>query len=159
MSGFSESKLPDFTLSCYASKYTQLRDFSGRWLVMYFYPKDNTSGCSRQARDFSLMYKDFVKHKISLVGVSRDSIVSHEKFATNLAIPYPLVSDIDGELCRYFDVLKEKSMYGRKYVGIERSTFIISPQQEVVAEFRKVKVPGHADEIFSTCLDYAGVAV
>lgn len=154
MSVLDESIVKDFQLSCSDANITKLSDYKGHWLVLYFYPKDNTSGCTKQATEFSAMYAKFKQHKIHVVGVSRDSLKSHDKFIEKLGIPFPLLADESGELSRYFDVLKEKSMYGRKYIGIERSTFIINPQFEVVAEFRKVKVPGHAEEMLATVLDY-----
>ncbi len=129
------------------STMTNLSDCLDQWLVLYFYPKDNTSGCSLQAEDFTTALPQFNQLGAKVVGVSRDSLKSHEKFIEKLSIGYPLITDPDEKLCQYFDVMKEKSMYGRKYMGIERSTFIIDPKGVLRHEWRKVKVKGHIDEV------------
>ena len=129
------------------SAMTNLSDCLDQWLVLYFYPKDNTSGCSLQAEDFTASLHQFEQLGAKVVGVSRDSLKSHEKFIEKLSIGYPLITDPDEKLCQYFDVMKEKSMYGRKYMGIERSTFIIDPKGVLRHEWRKVKVKGHIDDV------------
>ena len=129
------------------SAMTNLSDCLGQWLVLYFYPKDNTSGCSLQAEDFTASLHQFEQLGAKVVGVSRDSLKSHEKFIEKLSIGYPLITDPDEKLCQYFDVMKEKSMYGKKYMGVERSTFIIDPKGVLRHEWRKVKVKGHIDEV------------
>ena len=129
------------------SAMTNLSDCLDQWLVLYFYPKDNTSGCSLQAEDFTTALHQFDQLGAKVVGVSRDSLKSHEKFIEKLSIGYPLITDPDEKLCQYFDVMKEKSMYGKKYMGVERSTFIIDPKGVLRHEWRKVKVKGHIDEV------------
>ena len=129
------------------SAMTNLSDCLGQWLVLYFYPKDNTSGCSLQAEDFTTALHQFDQLGAKVVGVSRDSLKSHEKFIEKLSIGYPLITDPDEKLCQYFDVMKEKSMYGKKYMGVERSTFIIDPKGVLRHEWRKVKVKSHIDEV------------
>ncbi|BBH52767.1 thioredoxin-dependent thiol peroxidase [Fluviispira sanaruensis] len=127
-----------------------LADFSGNWLVLYFYPKDMTSGCTTEAQDFQSHAKKFSSLECQIVGVSKDSCLSHKKFTEKENLKFTLLSDSEGKLCEAFAVWKEKSMYGKKYMGIERSTFIIDPKGTVVAEWRKVKVPQHVDEVFKT---------
>ena len=129
------------------STMTNLSDCLDQWLVLYFYPKDSTSGCSLQAEDFTASLSQFDQLGAKVVGVSRDSLKSHEKFIEKLSIGYPLITDPDEKLCQYFDVMKEKSMYGKKYMGVERSTFIIDPKGVLRHEWRKVKVKGHIDEV------------
>ncbi|MAR84310.1 MAG: peroxiredoxin [Legionellales bacterium] len=129
------------------SSLSNLTDCLDQWLVIYFYPKDNTSGCSLQAEDFTKALPQFDQLGAKVVGVSRDSLKSHEKFIEKLSIGYPLITDPDEKLCLYFDVMKEKSMYGRKYMGIERSTFIIDPKGVLRHVWRKVKVKGHIDDV------------
>ncbi|WP_186648769.1 thioredoxin-dependent thiol peroxidase [Fluviispira vulneris] len=127
-----------------------LSDFSGNWLVLYFYPKDMTSGCTTEAQDFQSQAKKFSSLNCQIVGVSKDSCLSHKKFTEKENLKFTLLSDSDGKFCEAFAVWKEKSMYGKKYMGIERSTFIIDPKGNVVAEWRKVKVAQHVDEVFKT---------
>jgi thioredoxin-dependent peroxiredoxin len=154
MSTAQETKLENFSLEATNSSITQMQDFAGSWLVIYFYPKDSTSGCTQQAKDFSEYYGKMQRRKVNLIGVSKDSLSSHYKFSEKFAISYPLIADVEQKLCKYFDVIKEKSMYGRKYMGIERSTFIINPDQEIVAEYRRVKVPGHAKDVWDACQEF-----
>ena len=129
------------------SSLSNLTDCLHQWLVLYFYPKDSTSGCSLQAEDFTKALPQFDQLGTRVVGVSRDTLKSHEKFIEKLSIGYPLITDPDEKLCQYFDVMKEKSMYGRKYMGIERSTFIIDSKGVLRHEWRKVKVKGHIDDV------------
>lgn len=123
-----------------------LADFLGKKLVLYFYPKDNTSGCTKQACDFNENLKAFEKLKCNVVGVSKDSYKSHDNFSKKFDLRFPLISD-DGSFSQAFGVWVEKSMYGRKYFGIERSTFLIDEKGFVEKIWRKVKVPGHVDEV------------
>jgi peroxiredoxin Q/BCP len=115
--------------------------------VIYFYPKDMTSGCTRESQDFRDLYSAFRKAGVDIVGVSRDSVKSHDKFTEKEKLPFPLLADEDERLCKLFDVIHEKSLYGRKYLGIERSTFLLDGTGVLRREWRKVKVPGHAEEV------------
>ncbi len=124
----------------------------GKTVVLYFYPKDLTSGCTQEACDFKEAWGTLRQLGIPLLGVSKDSIKSHQKFKTQHGLPFPLLSDPEGKLCQAYGVWKEKSMYGRKYMGIERSTFIIGPQGQVLASFRGVKVPGHVKQVLQVLL-------
>jgi thioredoxin-dependent peroxiredoxin len=119
----------------------------GKALVLYFYPKDMTSGCSVEARDFRDLRDKFRRAGAMVVGVSRDSLQSHDRFRDKESLPFHLLSDPDERLCRQFDVIREKSLYGRKFLGIERSTFLIDGQGVLRREWRKVKVAGHAQEV------------
>ncbi len=121
-----------------------LRSLRGKFVVVYFYPKDSTTGCTREAQDFRDLYKGFVKKGASVLGVSRDSLKSHDGFRAKQALPFALVSDTDESWCRAFDVIHEKVLYGRRYLGVVRSTFLIGPEGRLRREWRGVKVPGHA---------------
>ncbi|MGY3039268.1 peroxiredoxin Q/BCP [Rhodanobacter sp. TND4EL1] len=122
----------------------KLADLKGQWVVVYFYPKDSTPGCTTEAKDFRDLYLTFRKRNAQIVGVSRDSQKSHANFATKQELPFPLVSDPDEIWCRAFDVIHEKMLYGKRFMGIVRSTFLINPDGKLAAEWRGVKVPGHA---------------
>jgi thioredoxin-dependent peroxiredoxin len=124
-----------------------LKDYAGHWLILYFYPKDSTPGCTQEGRDFRDMYPQFQALGALIFGISRDSIQSHENFKQKEAFPFDLISDSHEDLCNTFDVIKEKNMYGKKVMGIERSTFIINPQGEIAYEWRGVKVPGHVQAV------------
>jgi peroxiredoxin Q/BCP len=124
-----------------------LGDYAGRWLVLYFYPKDSTPGCTTEGLDFNALLPKFGKLGAAVLGVSRDSMKSHDSFCAKQGFGFPLVSDADEALCQAFGVIKEKNMYGRKVLGIERSTFLISPDSRIAAEWRGVKVPGHAEAV------------
>ena len=119
----------------------------GRPLVLYFYPKDDTSGCTREAQDFTALADDFASAGVRVVGVSRDSMARHEKFIGKYGLAVPLASDEDGRISDAFGTWVQKSMYGRKYMGMERATFLIGADGRVLREWRKVKVPGHAEEV------------
>ena len=119
----------------------------GQPLVLYFYPKDDTSGCTREAQDFTELASDYKKAAVKVVGVSRDPMKKHEKFISKYDLAVPLASDEDGKISEAFGTWVEKSMYGRKYMGMERATFLIGPDGKVVRAWRKVKVPGHAQEV------------
>ncbi|TCO41905.1 peroxiredoxin [Dokdonella fugitiva] len=121
-----------------------LADFRGQAVVVYFYPKDNTPGCTNEAHGFRDLYKQFRKAGCEIVGVSRDSSASHAKFRDKHALPFPLVADTDETWCNAFGVLGEKTLYGRKFVGVIRSTFLVDAEGTLVEEWRNVRVPGHA---------------
>jgi peroxiredoxin Q/BCP len=123
-----------------------LSDFRGKTVVLYFYPKDNTPGCTAEACDFRDRHEEFADLDVVILGVSRDPVASHQKFAVKHGLPFLLLSDVDEEVCRKYDVLKEKTMFGKKVMGIERSTFIIDREGRIVKVYRKVKVPGHVEE-------------
>ncbi len=122
----------------------------GRPLVLYFYPKDDTSGCTREAQDFTALAKDFEKAGVNIIGVSRDPMKKHEKFIDKYVLSVPLASDEDGRISDAFGTWVQKSMYGRKYMGMERATFLIGADGRVLEAWRKVKVPGHAQEVLET---------
>ena len=125
----------------------RLSDHTGRWLVLYFYPKDNTPGCTTEGIDFNALLPKFRKLGAEVLGVSRDSLKSHQNFCAKQGFGFELVSDPDETLCNAFEVIKEKQLYGRKYIGIERSTFLIDPESRVAQSWRGVKVPGHAQAV------------
>ncbi|HET6396717.1 MAG TPA: peroxiredoxin [Pseudoxanthomonas sp.] len=124
-----------------------LADYAGQWLVLYFYPKDSTPGCTTEGLDFNALLPQFRRNGAAVLGVSRDSVRSHDNFCARQGFRFPLVSDADEALCRAFDVIREKNMYGRKVLGIERSTFLIDPEGRVARAWRGVKVPGHAQAV------------
>jgi thioredoxin-dependent peroxiredoxin len=141
------AKPADFTLPVTGGSSWRLKEAAGEKLVIYFYPKDMTSGCTLESQDFRDRYAKFRKAGVQIVGVSRDSVASHEKFKAKEKLPFELLSDADEKLCKAFDVIKEKTLYGRKYLGIERSTFLLDAAGVLRREWRKVKVPGHAEEV------------
>ena len=141
-------RAPDLTLSTSTGETVRLSS-PGKPLVLYFYPKDDTSGCTREAEDFTALASDFGKAGAAVVGVSRDPMKKHEKFIDKYELKVPLASDEDGRISDAFGTWVQKSMYGRKYMGMERSTFLIGPDGKVLKEWRKVKVPGHADEVLA----------
>ena len=124
-----------------------LDDFKGSNLVLYFYPKDNTPGCTLEGQDFRDRHGDFREADTAILGVSRDSVRTHENFRAKQGFPFDLLSDADETLCKQFDVIREKNMYGRKVLGVERSTFLIDAQGVLRREWRKVRVKGHVDEV------------
>lgn len=140
------SPIPAFRAASTGGKIDSA-DLKGRKLVLYFYPKDNTPGCTRQGADFRDRHDAFVRAGAVVLGVSRDSLKSHASFRSKLQFPFELVSDADEALCRAFDVLREKMLYGRKVRGIERSTFVFDADGRLVREWRGVRVPGHVDEV------------
>ena len=140
-------KAPKFSLPSTTGDRFSLADTRGSNLVIYFYPRDNTSGCTREAQDFRELHGAFRKAKTVIVGISPDSIESHHKFKTKFKLPFALLSDEDRKICELFDVIHEKSMYGRKFMGVERSTFLIDADGQLRREWRKVKVDGHAAEV------------
>jgi thioredoxin-dependent peroxiredoxin len=140
-------KVPDFSIPATGETSFRLSDHKGQPVVLYFYPKDNTPGCTTEGQQFRDFHKQFAKLGAIVVGVSRDSVKSHEGFKVKMGFPFPLLSDADEKLCALFDVIRMKNMYGKQVRGIERSTFLIGPDGKLVREWRKVKVDGHAAEV------------
>jgi peroxiredoxin Q/BCP len=140
-------KVPDFTVPMTGGKEWSLADAKGEKVVIYFYPKDMTTGCTKESQDFRDLHAAFRKAKVRVLGISRDSLKSHDRFREKEKLPFELLSDADEKVCRIFDVIKEKSLYGRKYMGIDRSTFLIDAAGVLRREWRGVKVPGHAEEV------------
>lgn len=140
------SKVPSLKAATSAGGTIDLGAPGGR-LVLYFYPKDDTSGCTREAQDFTALADDFARAGVKVVGVSRDPMKKHNKFIEKYDLKVPLISDEEGKISDAFGTWVEKSMYGRKYMGMERSTFLIGADGKVVREWRKVKVPGHVEEV------------
>ncbi|MGI8560184.1 MAG: peroxiredoxin [Luteimonas sp.] len=134
-------------LALSGGKTAKLSDHAGRWLMLYFYPKDSTPGCTTEGREFNALLPKIRKLGAEVLGVSRDSVKSHDNFCAGQGFAFHLVSDVDEALCAAFDVIKEKNMYGRKVLGIERSTFLLDPGGRIAAAWRKVKVPGHAQAV------------
>jgi len=142
-------KVPSFTGAVDDGMKIKSKDLLGSPFVLYFYPKDDTPGCTLEGHDFRDRFADFKKLGVRVIGVSRDSLASHTKFKAKHALPFELISDPDEVLCRQFDVIKEKNMYGRKVVGIERSTFLVDAKGVLRNEWRKVKVKGHVAEVLA----------
>ena len=143
------AKAPDFSLPDHDGKPVTWESFKGKQVVLYFYPKDDTSGCTKEACDFRDSLTPLTKAGAVVVGVSKDGKAAHQKFIAKYELPFTLLSDEDAAICTAYGVYKEKSMYGRKYMGIERSTFVIDASGRIKAMFRKVKVPGHVDEVLA----------
>ncbi len=141
--------VPDFSAVATGDREIHLADLRGKYVVLYFYPKDDTPGCTREGGDFRDHYPEFRELGAEVFGVSRDSLKTHENFKARQGFPFDLISDPEGKLCRLFGVLKPKKMFGREYLGIERSTFLIGPEGKLAAEWRKVKVKGHVDEVLA----------
>lgn len=139
--------IPDLTVATTQNDALSLRSLKGKNLIMYFYPKDSTPGCTTQGQNFRDAYADFQAANTEILGVSRESIRSHQNFINKQEFPFDLISDPDEVLCKAMDVIKEKSMYGKTYLGIERSTFIFSADGKLAHEIRKVKVKGHVDAV------------
>lgn len=137
----------NFKAAATGDKTIELKELRGRNVVLYFYPKDSTPGCTTEGRDFSALHNKFQRQQTTIFGVSRDSIASHEKFKDKQNFKFDLISDPDGKLCEKFDVIKLKKLYGREFMGIERSTFLIDADGKLRKEWRKVKVAGHAEEV------------
>jgi peroxiredoxin Q/BCP len=140
-------KLPKLTLPASGGSTIDLTSFKGKPLVVYFYPKDNTPGCTQEGTDFRDLYKQFQKAGAEIFGVSRDSVRSHENFVEKFKFPFTLLSDAEEVACKAFDTIREKSLYGRKYMGVDRSTFLFDKAGVLRREWRAVKVKGHAYEV------------
>ena len=139
-----------FPFSATSGLQATLDDYRGKWLVLYFYPKDATPGCTTESQDFRDQYLQFAHLNAELFGISRDSLKSHENFKAKQQLPFELISDADEQICQQFDVIKMKSMYGKQVRGIERSTFIIDPQGKLRHAWRKVNVKEHVAEVITT---------
>ena len=146
-------KCPSFKGECTSNKTFSNKDFLGKNLVIYFYPKDSTPGCTSEGQDFRDKYKEFRKFNTEILGVSRESIKSHENFKLKQSFPFELLSDPEEKVCKAFDVMKLKSMYGREYIGVDRSTFLVSSDGKVIREWRNVKVKDHVNEVFNSVKD------
>ncbi len=141
---------PEIRLPATGGQQLAPSDFSGKWLVVYFYPKDSTPGCTTEGQDFRDHHSEFLALGCSVLGVSRDGIKAHENFKAKQAFPFELLSDQEEQLCQAFDVIKEKKLYGKVHMGIERSTFLFGPDGSLRQTWRKVKVPGHVAEVLAT---------
>ena len=139
--------LPPSTAFVFKDGEKTAQSFLGKKLVVYFYPKDDTPGCTTEAKDFTALADDFAAANCVIVGVSKDTLSQHQKFCDKHALRIPLASDEHGSLCQLFDVWKERSMYGKKFMGIERSTFVFDTKGQLTHEWRKVKVPDHAAQV------------
>jgi thioredoxin-dependent peroxiredoxin len=140
---------PDFTLPRDGGGEMSLADFTGKKLVLYFYPKDDTSGCTMEAQDFNRLAGDFAAEGVAVVGASPDPVKQHDKFREKYELTFPLLADESKQVLQAYGVWVEKSMYGRTYMGVERSTFLIGPDGGIARAWRKVKVPGHAEEVLA----------
>ena len=140
----------DFKCAATGDQTIQLKSLRGQKVVLYFYPKDSTPGCTTQGQDFRDLHAKFKRQNTVVLGASRDSLASHERFRDKHKFRFDLLSDPDEKLCKQFDVIKEKSLYGRKFMGIERSTFLIDEDGKLRQEWRKVKVKGHAAEVLES---------
>lgn len=150
------SPVPSFDLPLDTGGRVSSESLRGRPFVLYFYPKDDTSGCTKEALGFSQLYDAFRALGVEVIGVSRDSLASHNQFRAKHGLTVPLASDEDGRACEAFGVWVEKSMYGKTYMGIDRSTFLVGPDGRIARLWRKVKVPGHAEEVFEAAKALVG---
>lgn len=142
-------KAPAFTLFCDEGEKVSLKDLKGKKVVLYFYPKDLTPGCTQEACDFRDSFARIKKAKAVVLGISKDPLASHQKFKAKYALPFPLLSDPEGQVCEAYGVWQEKTLYGRKFMGIVRSTFVIDETGKITKIFPKVKVAGHVDEVLA----------
>ena len=142
-----DTQIANFTLPTTSGQTFDLASQRGKHVVIYFYPKDSTPGCTTEGLEFNALLPQFQALGASVLGVSRDSVKSHDNFCARQGFDFALVSDADEALCRAFDVIHEKNMYGRKVLGVVRSTFLVSPESRIVREWRAVKVPGHAQSV------------
>lgn len=147
-----DQPVESFSAAATGDATVRLSELAGKSVVLYFYPKDDTPGCTREGQDFRDLYPKFQAAGAEIFGVSRDTLAKHEKFIAKYEFPFALLSDEDEALCQQFDVIKEKNMYGRKYMGIERSTFLIDSAGVLRAEWRKVKVKEHAQAVLDAVL-------
>ncbi|NKB46273.1 MAG: redoxin domain-containing protein [Legionellales bacterium] len=151
-----EQPIPNISFQATNQLQGTLADFRGQALVLYFYPKDNTPGCTRETKEFRDHYAQFVDCQTQILGVSRDSLASHEKFKTKLNLPFELISDAEETLCQAFDVIRLKNMFGKKIHGIERSTFLIDAQGQLKQQWRKVKVANHVAQVLAAAKSSIG---
>ena len=143
-------KAPTLALALSSGRSAKLKDYAGGWLALYFYPKDSTPGCTTEGLDFNALLPEFARLGATVLGVSRDSVKSHQNFCAKQGFAFDLVSDPEETLCNAFGVIKEKTLYGRKHMGIERSTFLIDPKGVIVQSWRPVKVAGHAQAVLDS---------
>ncbi|MDX9791485.1 MAG: thioredoxin-dependent thiol peroxidase [Candidatus Kapaibacterium sp.] len=147
---------PDFIFESNGESEISLNDYKGKWVILYFYPKDNTSGCTKEACEFRDNMERISAYDAVVLGVSPDNTASHDKFKAKHNLNFTLIADPEKEICNLYNVMGEKSMYGRKYVGVIRSTFIINPEGIIVKIFSKVKVNGHVDEVIKLLQEFRG---
>ena len=143
---------PNFKLPATGDKDVEIKSLRGKNVVLYFYPKDNTPGCTTEGQDFGTSYAKFKRKNTVVLGISRDTVASHEKFREKFNFPFDLLADTDEKACKLYDVIKEKNMYGRKHMGIVRSTFLIDATGKLRREWLKVKVKGHVDEVLEAVI-------
>lgn len=146
--------VPDFEARATGDKTIKLSNYLGQFVVIYFYPRDNTPGCTQQAQDFRNASEKFTALNTVILGVSRDSVRSHDRFKANHALPFDLLADQDEKLCHLFDVIKVKPMYGKEVRSIERSSFLINPEGVLIKQWRKIKVANHCDELLQALNHY-----
>jgi peroxiredoxin Q/BCP len=147
-------KIPAFSATATGGSTIVSKDLKGRKFVLYFYPRDNTPGCTVEGEAFRDLHDDFRKRKVTILGVSRDTLKSHEGFKSKFRFPFELIADPDETLCKQFDVIRDKNMYGKKVRGIERSTFLVDENGVLLREWRKVKVDGHAREVLESLEEF-----
>lgn len=150
-----EKPVPDFSAEATDGPF-KLSEHRGHTVVLYFYPRDNTPGCTVEGSDFAALHKKFLKAGAKVYGLSRDTLKSHEKFKAKMDYPFALIADPDETVCQLFSVMKDKNMYGKKVRGIERSTFVISPEGKLLREWRGVKISGHAEEVLAEVQAFVG---
>lgn len=148
----------DLPLALSSGDTTTLADYRDQWLVLYFYPKDHTPGCTTESRDFTALLPKFEAAGARILGVSRDSVKTHQNFIAKQELGFPLISDGDEALCNAFGVIREKNMYGRKVMGIVRSTYLVNPAGTIAHVWQPVKVPGHAQAVLDTLLEHTDAA-
>ncbi len=144
---FLDQKAPGFAIIDQREQVRTLAEYAGQWLILFFYPKDMTSGCTTEAQEFRDLYTKFTDYDCEVLGVSKDTAKTHQKFIDKESLPFDLLADIEFEMLKAYDVWKEKSMYGKKYMGIERTTFLINPDSTIAMIYEKVKPAGHAAEV------------
>jgi peroxiredoxin Q/BCP len=147
-------KLPAFSGEATGGSKIASKDLRGRRYVLYFYPRDNTPGCTVESKDFRDLHDEFRRHKVTVIGISRDTLKSHEKFREKFGFPFELIADPDETICNLFGVMKDKNMYGKKVRGIERSTFLVDEDGRLLREWRKVRVDGHAREVLDSLEEF-----
>lgn len=148
-------KIPAFRGEATGGSAIASKDLAGRRFVLYFYPRDNTPGCTTESQDFRDLHAKFKRKGVSVIGISRDTLKSHERFKEKLGFPFELIADPDETICNLFGVMKDKNMYGKKVRGIERSTFLVDEKGVLLREWRKVKVDGHAQEVLDSLKEFS----